>query len=224
MASIYDINFNLQATNLLPPDKRKARFKAFLNALTICLQYLRDRFYNKYADGDNSAKWDSGTAYTIGQTVRYVDRSIYECIADTTAGILPTDTDYFIKVQDIYIGLRERLKYNSQKILFEYVLNKWFEVDPLPADQIYISNNSLDLNGFVIGEFEDTSSSIAQTENYQQGYLGNSYSFGSYAFTIYVPLAVFNALAATNTEREYIIRAQADKYVYSGFLYNVVTY
>lgn len=227
MASIYDIDYELQTENLTPPDKRKPKFLAYLYAFVSVVQTIRDRFYNQYADGFVGSFWLPSTPYAKGDKVIGPDNAVYEVITSGFAGSTdPPNLDpiNYTKIQDTYIGLRERLKYNSQKLLLEYILNKWFRVAVPPADQIYITNNSLDLNGFVLGEFEDTSSSIAQTESYQQGYLGNLYGFDSYAFTIYVPVAVFNALASTDQERENIIRARADKYVYAGFIYNVIKY
>ncbi len=224
MPSIYDNNFNLQSENLSPPDKRKPRILALLRAFVKPLQWLRDLFYTEYADGFTGAKWSNLTVYTEGQRVRYIDRAVYECILTTTAGIVCTDESYWIKIQDLYIGVRERMKYNSNKMLFEYVLNKWFEVDPLPADQIYIQNNVLDLNGFLVGESEPFTSSVAETEAFQLAYLGNAYTYDLYAFTIYVPVAVWTALAATADDRDNIIRSEADKYVFAGISYNIVTY
>jgi hypothetical protein len=151
MPTIYDIDFEIQGENLMPPDKRKPKLLAWLFAFLYALQLLRDRFYTYYADGFTGDRWDISTAYSVGDEVRYIDRSVYECIQATTAGILPTDTDYWVKIQDIYIGIRERSRYNSRKILFEFILNKWFDVDPLPADQIYIQNNSVYGTAFVMG-------------------------------------------------------------------------
>jgi hypothetical protein len=58
----------------------------------------------------------------------------------------------------------------------------------------------------------------------QEFFLGNSYTFSNYAFTIFVPVAVFNALDPDATNAENIIRAIADKYVIAGMEYDVQTY
>lgn len=188
------------------------------------LTWAKNRLFTDYADGFTGSEYDNTVAYAVGDLVRYSDRAVYECIAVTTAGIIPTNTDYWIKVNDLYIGVRERVMYNSGKMLFEYLLNKWFEVDPPPADQIYIETNFLDNNGFFLGEFENTSSAVAQSETHQQAYLGNTYSYEEDAFTIYVPIAVYTALDTVVTNREKMIRQIADKYVLAGMNYNVVSY
>ncbi|MES2382614.1 MAG: hypothetical protein V4538_16315 [Bacteroidota bacterium] len=222
--TIYDINYALQTEILLPPDKRKPKFISFFKAFTIVLQIIRDRFHNDYADGFTGDKWDVLVAYSIGDKIRYIDRSVYECILPTLAGIVPTNSVYFVKTQEIYIGLRERLRYNSRKMVLEYILNKWFDVDVSPADQIYITNNNIYGTAFVMGESGETSSLLANDSIYSTTYLGNAYSFGDNAFTIYVPVLVFNALDPDPTNAENIIRAQADKYVIAGIIYNIVTY
>lgn len=222
--AIYDIDFSLQSENLLPPDKRKPKLIAFLVAFVAALQIMRDWFFTDYADGFTGDKWDVATGYVVGDKVRYIDRSVYECISTSIAGVLPTDTGYWVKTQDIYIGLRERLRYNSRKMLLEFILNKWFDVDPLPVDQIYITNNNIYGTAFVMGQTGTTSSTMPNSSQYSATFLGNAYNFGSNAFTIYVPVAVFNALDPDATNAENIIRAIADKYVIAGMNYDVITY
>ena len=51
---------------------------------------------------------------------------------------LVTDTAFWLKVSDNYIGIRERTLWNSQKIIFESSLNRWFQ-----TTGIFIINNVL---------------------------------------------------------------------------------
>ncbi len=170
-----------------------------LIGFVTAIQILRDRFFNDYADGFTGDKWDVSMSYNSGEKVRYIDHSVYECINDSAAGILPTNILYWVKIQEIYIGVRERSRYNSRKMLLEFILNKWFEVDALPSDQIYITNN-------------------------QTYFLSNNPTFGQNNFTIFVPLAVFNLIDADPTNAENTVRSIANKYVLAGINYNVETY
>lgn len=224
MASIYDINFTLQSENLLPPDKRKAKTKSFMAGFVVALQLIRDRFFTSYADGFTGNVWDVSLPYSVGDTVRYIDKAVYECIVATAPGDLPTDINYWVKIQDNWIGLRERLRYNSRKLLLEYILNKWFDVAVFPAPQIYITNNTVFGNTFLLGQTGPTSSTMADNSLSQQYFLSLAPTFNTNCFTIFVPVLVFNALDPSPTNAENIIRAIADKYVIAGMLYDVQTF
>ncbi len=228
--TIYDIYFSQQTESLLPPDKRKPKTKALLQAFVSTLQYIRDLFFTEYTDGFTGDLWNVSTPYVLGDRVRYIDRSVYEALFAST-GVLPTDTIYWTKIQDVYVGLRERMRYNSRTMMLEFILNKWFEIPyVLPwsranqVTQIYIVNNQIYGNGFVMGQTGETSSMMPNSSAYQGTYLSNSFSYNTNTFTIYVPTAVFNALDPDATNAENIIRAVANRYVISGMLYNILTY
>ncbi len=190
---------------------------AWGKVLSKPLQYLRDLIFEDYANGSNYLLYDNSTVYVIGDRIFYLDRGVYECIL-ATLGNLPTDTTYWRKINDNYIGVRERILYNAQKMTFEWGLNRWFI-----CSGIYITNNSLALSGFLMGETGEYSSTLVNIAN--PSYLINDFVLGGiYSYTIYVPTAVFNSLGTTNTERENIIRSFADNYNLAGMLYNVVPY
>ena len=76
----------------------------------------------------------------------------------------------------------------------------------------------------MLGQTGEYSSKVARNSLFSQSFLGRAYTYSNIAFSIFVPIAVFNALAGNNTDRENIIRAFADKYVLAGIEYNVITY
>jgi len=220
--AIYDINFSTVWEKLTPPILRQLKTLAWGTVLLKPLQWLRDLFFIDYADGSSSAYYDAATAYVVGDRVYWSDRAVYEALSNTIA-IDPTDASIWKKILDNHIGARERVRYNSQKILFEHALNRWFDVytpDPL----IYITNNTVSASPFLLGQTGQTSSNVSRSSVYSQYYLGNSPSYASNTFTIFVPVAVFNALAGNNTDRENIIRNFADRFVLSGMIYDVQTY
>lgn len=222
MYDIYIIQFSLLWEKLMPPLLRKVLHLSWGSVVVAPLQSLRDLIFNDYANGSNYNAYDNATAYVIGDIVYYTDRGVYKCIEATT-GNIPTNTTYWFKMLDNRIGVRERIRYNSQKILFEYALNRWFDV-PSADPQIYIQNNNIYGTAFLLGGSGETSSTMADNYVFQNYYLGNSYTYESDDFTIFVPLAVFNALDSNNTNRENIVRGFADNYVLAGMTYNVATY
>jgi len=221
MFDIYIIQFSLIWEKLYPPHLRKALHLAWGTVIVAPLQSLRDLIFNEYANGSFAPKYDNATAYVVGDKV-YLNRVLYQCIYATT-GNAPTNTTYWKILLDNRIGIRERIKYNSRKIVLEYGLNRWFEI-PSADPQIYITNNTIYGTAFILGQTGEYSSTMARSSTHQLYYLGNSYTYRSDAFTIYVPIAVFTALASNNTDRENIIRTFANNYVLSGMTYSVVTY
>jgi hypothetical protein len=126
---------------------------------------------------------------------------------------------------DNFIGTRERAKYNSQKMLFEYGLNKYFQVTG--PTYIYIQNNFAEADHvFIMGLSGPTSSRLVLNSQNAESYMGlvASYSTDVYDYTIYVPLAVFNALGTSDANREAAIRSFADIYNLAGMSYNVISY
>ena len=221
MFDIYIIQFSLIWEKLYPPHLRKALHLAWGTVIIAPLQSLRDLIFNEYANGSFAPKYDNATAYVVGDKV-YLNRVLYQCIEATT-GNAPTNTAYWKVLLDNRIGIRERIKYNSRKIVLEYGLNRWFEI-PSADPQIYITNNTIYGTAFILGQAGEYSSTMARSSTHQLYYLGNNYTYRSDAFTIYVPIAVFNALASNNTDRENIIRTFANNYVLSGMTYSCVTY
>ena len=139
----YDITYSQQIKNLLPSNKRKEKIIAFIQALVKPIQWLRDALFSTYLNGFIGDKWDNSTEYIYGQRVIYIDGGVYECV-QTCTGITPTNTDYWANVTESWIGLNERVNYNSQKLILEYALNRYFETSFFPpplSSQIYIVTN-----------------------------------------------------------------------------------
>lgn len=169
--------------------------------------------------------------FAVEGRIRYVDKSVYECILAVTDGTSPIDTTYWMKVQDSFIGLLERTKTNSQILLFEYLLNKWFDTSynyPSTND-IYITNNPSDTSPFLFGVDEDESSAVAATDLLQQNFISLDSTITTYQFTINVPLAVYDALnpleaSGTTVTKDAIVKSFADTYVCAGIQYDINPY
>jgi len=221
--SIYTYSTNYISEKLLPPSLRNKKHLAWLKVLLSPIQWLWKRIFVEYADGSFFAIFDISTAYVKGDIVVYSDRKVYQCLVNAT-GILPYDTVSWVKINDNFIGARERIKYNAQKKVFEYALNKWFFV-PVGDPQIYIINNIVVPDGFLLAESGDLSGLMASDSFFSPSYMGSTYTITtSYDYTIYVPVLVFNAQGSTTANREQAIRNFADQYNLVGMIYNVITY
>jgi hypothetical protein len=131
-----------------------------------------------------------------------------------------------MKVQDNFIGVDERVKYNGHVILLEYALNKYFGTtfrQPPNVSDIYLETFTKPKAVFVVGGGESNSS--VTYFNRSSEFVINGYSFAAFHnMAIWVPLAVFNALDTDPDNREPIIRNYADQYIVAGITYEVKTY
>lgn len=221
MYTIYLLDFDLLYSMLYPPLLRLEKHMSWGKVLTKPLQYLHDLIFQDYANGSFYYFYDNSISYVVGDRTIFTDRSVYECIQNTT-GNDPTNIVYWVLVNDIYIGVRERIRYNSQKILFEFALNRWFM-----CAGIYISNLPITIGGLLMGATSEYSSTLSSDSSplANPTYLTNAYIVPStFDYTIYVPLAIFNSLSTTSIDSENIIRSFADRYNLAGMTYNVVAY
>lgn len=216
--SIYTVTYGFFWETVYPPVLRKAVHLAWGKVIMKPLQWLHNAIFISYANGATDADYSNVTAYVKGDRVVYTDRGQYEARQATT-GNLPSDSTYWYKVNDNYIGARERSKYSSRKILFEYALNKWFQ-----TTGIFIDNTSIGAQTFLMGGSGGTSSAMYNVSSNSQQFLTNSFTSNLSAFTIFVPLAKFNSLAGNDIDRENIIRNIADIYVLAGMSYTVTPY
>jgi hypothetical protein len=192
--------------------------------------------FGTFKDGNAAALYSGATAYAVGNQVKYTDKSIYQCWVAST-GNLPTNTNYWFKIQDNFVGIEPRCKYNAQHILFEWALNEWFGttfVNVPGNSDIWIGPGSPSDVVLYVGFTEVNSSLIVYGNGEAQTFIQaiNIANTGD-EFTINVPIAVANALTippATDiapnisANNENIIRQIADLYNYAGITYNVITY
>jgi hypothetical protein len=233
MSSI--INTDTFAVNFLPPKKRLPIYKAWTKTLVKPLQVLYNTMFGTFKDGNAAAIYNGATAYAVGNQVKYTDKAIYQCWVSST-GNLPTNTDYWFKIQDKFVGIEPRCKYNAQHILFEWALNEWFGttfVNVPGASAIFIDAGAADLGAFYVGFTETESSFVVFDEPEATAFIqALNLTTAGVSFTINVPLITANALTTetANTvpnisaNRENIIRQIADLYNYAGITYDCVTY
>lgn len=227
--SIYDLDTEIVAEQLTPPPLRTSKFLAWLKVLVRPIGWLWQLIFEDYSDGATYSAWANATNYVVGNRVTWTDKANYECIVDHTSatgtnepsGTVDSST-YWVKVQDNFIGVNQRVRFNSQIIILEHALNKWYQVDQL-SDQIYIGVNIVP-NIFVMGTTGASSSKMPNNSVFMLDYLGVDPDFSATEFTVYVPAALYATLGTNATNRENNVRRFVDKYKISGITYNVTTY
>lgn len=223
MSDLYDIDFNSQVQDLIPPDKRTTNFVTLLQSLAKPLQYVRDSIFDSYKKGSVAPIYVAGVYAKYDQVI--YNKTVYESLEDGN-NVVPTDATKWRIIQTNYIGVDERILYNGGKLALEYALNKWFDTTflqpPLVSD-IYLTTNPTTLSVFRVGISEEESSSVAAFSSSENVF--NDYVFSpNIGLTINIPIAVFNALGADDATREAIVRNFADKYVITGVFYDIQTY
>lgn len=191
MGFSYEYTVNLATYRLTPVAKRLPVRLAFLECSAIVIQKRRDLFFNDYLQGNNSAAWSSVTAYSRYDQVNYQNR-IYECRADNTNN-LPTDPAFWTQILGDFRGANERLKYNDQKLIMDYLLNKWFGTTfKQPADgnsDIWIETTDEIDNSLVMAP-NNNSIAFMPTVNFPLYGMGPSHIFAVTNFIVHYPLAV----------------------------------
>ena len=223
----YNVNFSNKWEEMMPPNKRQSIYLKWGKVLLYPLQWLHARFFVDYKDGSYAANWNNSIIYPKDSFVRYTNKSIYCSIKDTPAGITPVDIRYWYKTQDVFIGLTDRLKYTSQLISFEYALNSYFNitfVQPPSVNTIFILNNNIDVNSFLVSS-DDNNSSYAANEGIQAlQYVGEDYTNTvTYSFTICYPVGLPVTLGISNDYLRQQIATIADKLKVSGTTYNIIS-
>jgi hypothetical protein len=221
------INTDNFAINFLPSKKRLPVYSAFARVLLKPLQILYSTMFGTFKSGNNAANWSNATAYVVGNQVKYIDKAIYQCwVAHTNK--IPTNTAYWFKIQDKFVGIEPRMKYNAHHLLFEWALNEWFGttfVNTPGASDIYITNNSIIDTAFWVGITESESSVVSYNNVDISGWIqAENLNNTVYYFTINVPTSVWTALDTDPTNRDKIISTFADNYVYAGINYDITTY
>lgn len=222
--SIYDLEFDPFIVNLLPPDKRGVTTIALIQDLFTPIQQDHDALFDSYRLGSGAGAWSALITYNLGDQVVF-RKSVYASTTDNN-NTDPTDSDNWTLIQENFIGILERIEYNSQKIVLEFALNKWFGtnfVQPPGRSEIYIVNGEIVLAGFRIGINEAGSSSISTVG--ASASIGGLLPFGKeVGFTIYMPVEVYNALDPIAGNRDSIVRSFVDLYVLAGIKYEIITY
>ena len=143
--------------------------------------------------------------------------------------------NYWLPINDEFLGAKDRIRFTSQKVLFEYALNKWFDYSfvnpPLQSplnsvanNTIYITSNTINPNVFTIGQNLTNSSVVGVNyvdSKYFVGLPPNSFTQND--FTVKYDGNIVPSYL-TNSAFENQIKSFADKLVLAGIKYNIQAY
>lgn len=224
--SIYGYDTNYVLEQLLPPELRTSMRLAWIRTLLASVRSKYNDIFGStqsYTAGFSYTNWSSITAYVVGNRVKY-GISIYESLTGNTGLDPEVNKMDWLLIEKDFVGSFERIKYNGQKMVLQYVLNRYLNITATTLPTIYITTNTVDVNGFYLGV--DGASELGELgdNTNQNDFLGTSYSLNQYSFTVFVPVALFATLGTTTANRENRVRNVVDKYKYAGTNYNVLTY
>lgn len=221
MPNLFDIDYDQQAKDLLPPDKRDPETLAGMKSYFKAIQWARDLVLGGIKTGATAAAYAPGT-YNIYDQVLF-EKAVYESLIDSNTDA-PTVATSWTLIQPNFIGVDERIKYNAQNIVLEWALNREFNGvfrQPVTAvlSDIYLTRTAAMLVGFRIGADESGTgvSSIGQTTASDS--IGGPYPFVQVTnFDIKIKAALY---ALTNDSA---IRNFVNKYIPKSLNYTITPY
>ena len=222
MTDQYDINYNQQIIELLPPNKRYRNTIAWLtDCMASTLQYLRDAVLGDYRQGSSATAWAAGT-YARKAKVVY-KMGVYVSLVDNNTDT-PGLTDNWYLQQTFYIGLEERILYNGNNLVLTYALNKWFGTTfrqpGTGTSDIYITTNQVAQPFFLVGYTEAVSSAVGFDGSDQ--FVVSDYSFSpQYNATVYVPNILIASLGSSAIA---LLTSFINMYIYAGLTFKIVGY
>lgn len=219
MPTIFDIDFSQQAPELLPPDKWDDNMFSLTRALLKSVQWCRDLLFTSYKTGATAPNYAAGT-YNQYDTVIYRKAVYYSLIPGNTDA--PTVITSWLKIQDNFLGVDQRVLFNGQALVLEYALNQQFGGTFRPPgssskSDIYLTNIAGTFAGFIVGKTEPYSSSVGQTTS--ADFIGLAYPI------VHLNNFQINFLAslfALTTDSG--VRNFANLYVPTSLNYIIVTY
>ncbi len=183
--------------------------------------------------------WSGAITYSKGDLVRDLT-GVYESLSDGNIGNAITDSTYWLKVLNSFIGASERVKFDGKYLKLTWALNREFNTTfrqppyPAPYDfgtgsgtfsDIYITNAVPTYVPFVVGLAAAESSHVGLTPFTFFVPIEPTYTSASaYAFVIHIPTAVYTALGATTAIRKSIVDKFVGRYAVVGTYWTIVTY
>lgn len=200
MATIFDINFDLFANELLPPDKRNPENFAMLRGFLEGQRWIHDLLFDSYKVGSTAPKWTPGTYNQYDQVV--YNKIVYSSLSNNNTAT-PTNSTFWEKIQDSFLGVDQRVLFNGSKLIVEYALNNQFGTifrQPPNQSDIYITNIAAVAIGFLIGNTKGTY--VGKTKS--SSYVNSSQTFKQINnFTINIPTAAY-ALTSESAIRDFL--------------------
>ncbi len=218
MPDIYDIDYTQQTPEILSPDKRDRNTRTLVASLLSAVQWCRDLMFTSYKKGSVAPHYASGIYNRYAQVI--FEKAVYYSLIDGNTA-LPTDTTKWLKIQENFIGVDERIKFNGQNLVLEYALNKRFggtfrpPGSSSPSD-IYLTYVPAVISGFLVGVDEFYCSTVGQTLS--SATIGGKVLYQPINFTI----MFLNALYIQTNDSE--INNFVNLYIPTSLNFSITTY
>lgn len=228
---ILTVNFIDTWYKLLPVNLRQERHVAWGRVLLFPLVRLFYYFKYYFVNKGNFNFYDDTVVYMPGTfVIDKKNQNLYLVIKQTitSPALKLTDTEYFIKYQDNFLSINQRILSNTQKVIYENILNESFKWpynpnDVSPHTSIYIDNINMSKNlNFYLGDWLNDDGFAYMELHWMDAQDG--YDPDYYYYTIYVPDALWITLGINDAEREKVIRQVANKFNIYYVPYRVVNY
>jgi len=154
-------------------------------------------------------------------------------LASVSAALQWLSNYNWIQVYPNFMGANYRASFSPQKLTYEYALNLWFNttfrqpsvgmsdiyIRPLDVTQLQAYAYPYSLKSYFLPATEFPPQPVTSDFCFPT----NDASIQN-NFTIYIPIAVYNALSGNSGLREGVVRAFANQLCPAGAYYNIVTY
>ena len=204
---IPNIDWNNHLTNFIPESHRTPRVIGWFKGIIFGSIAWINFYFKKYCLGDSvSDLWSNSVTYNINETV-ITYFGCYVSLDNSNTGNNPdTTTGFWYKVCPSYVGAFERGSYNSQKLIYEFSLNRYFittfrqpetledgtsGIWYLPLSDIYITTEFFDYSSFAVSSEPIPDSSFSSDVDI---YMISSDSLSTddttYLFIIWIPISL----------------------------------
>lgn len=168
--SFYKFSTTIFTNQFLPSTKRTLKQIAWVKALLSPIQWVRDTFFNYYADGYTGqaiVTYNSASTYSVGDMVFY-GTTVYICISAST-GNLPTNVTYFSVKQ---FAFEEEVRHADKGI---YYCIKENTLGVAPPDLVYWEK--LQSNFIGVNERIKASAQILKFEYILNKWFGTDFNY-----------------------------------------------
>ena len=152
--SIYNFNFKNAVVDWLPPDKRGGKLVRFLQSLAVTVSLLSKKIFTDYKIGSSYPLLEVGDSYGVGELVNYRG-AVYESLSEYNI-TQPPSSSWRLYLPN-FLGVDQRLKFTSQKLVLEYALNLRFNTafrQPPAVSDVYIQLLYPVIGGGIVSQTE----------------------------------------------------------------------
>lgn len=127
MSLLPQIDWNDHSIELLQQAHRTPRFIAWIQGTVFgSIGFLNNIFY-KYYNGDSvSDLWSGAVTYSLNDTVATYYGTYLSLQSGNRNNNPNNSPTWWFQISPSFIGAYERGNYNSQKLIYEYALNRYF--------------------------------------------------------------------------------------------------